>query len=32
MTNIIPVEENKNVGFHYTVTDEQLADRAINDN
>jgi hypothetical protein len=28
MANIIPLEENENVGFHYTVTDEQLATRA----
>ena len=32
MANIIPVEENKNVGFHYIVTDERLAARAKNDN
>ena len=25
---IIPIKENENVGFHYSVTDEQLAERA----
>jgi hypothetical protein len=31
MANIIPVEENKIVGFHYTITNKQLAARAKND-
>jgi hypothetical protein len=25
---LIPIKENENVGFHYTVSDEQLAARA----
>lgn len=28
MLNITPLKENENVGFHYSVSDEQLAQRA----
>ena len=25
MSDIVPIKENENKGFHYTVTDEQIA-------
>lgn len=28
MLNIIPIKENENIGFHYTITDEQLEARS----
>lgn len=28
MQNITPIKENENVGFHYTVTEEQLLVRS----